>query len=118
MKNVLIVDDEPEVCQLLSGNIRRLGLNVAHALSIKSALAKMDNCYYDLIFIDLNLGGGSGYDLLNAVKGRGLNSKIVVISAYDSESTKAVEKGADYFVAKPFTGKQISSVLGMLGILN
>lgn len=114
----LVVDDEVDVCQLLSANLRKFGLDTVYALSIQSAVSQLKENVYDLLFVDLNLSDGSGYDLLGVVKELGLAPKIVVISAYDSEQKKAIARGADFFIPKPFTKKEIIDVLQKLNMLN
>ena len=115
---VLIVDDEVDVCQLLSANLQKFGIDAVYALSIQSAISQLKQDVYDLLFVDLNLSDGSGYDLLGFVKESGLEPKIVVISAYDSEQKKAISRGADFFIPKPFTKKEIMDVLRKLNMLN
>lgn len=114
MNKVLVVDDEIDICLLVTKQLRSLGFEATYALSIKEALSKVHAVNYNLFFIDLNLTDGSGYDLIQSLQELKVESKIVVISAYDSEERKALQKGASLFLAKPFTKKSISDSLQKL----
>jgi CheY-like chemotaxis protein len=116
MIKVLVVDDEIDICLLLTKQLQSLGCDATHALTIKEGLVKARNDSYNLFFIDLNLTDGSGYDLIDSLHELNIVSKIIVISAYDSEEKKAIQKGANLFVAKPFTKKIISAALQKLDI--
>lgn len=114
MENVLLVDDEVEICLLLSGILQREGFNTSYALSLKEARERLSSGSYEVVFLDLNLPDGVGYQLIPAIRDLKEDTKIVVVSAYDVERKKAEEKGADYFVAKPFTRTKILDVLKQL----
>ena len=84
---------------------------------IAEGLQKIASASYDLIFVDLNLTDGSGYDLIKVLQESKSASKVIVISAYDSEKAKALQKGASLFLAKPFTKKSIDESLQKLNFL-
>lgn len=117
MNKILVVDDEIEICLLVTRYLKKMGFEASYALSISEALVKISMVSYDLLFIDLNLADGSGYDLINTLQKSNVSSKIVTISAYDSERQKALQKGAALFMAKPFTKKSISESLEKLNFL-
>ncbi|SHH92545.1 Response regulator receiver domain-containing protein [Chryseolinea serpens] len=118
MRKVLVVDDEMEICLLVTQYLKKLGYEAAFALSISEAISKIAGSSYDILFIDLNLTDGSGYDLIHALQASNNASKIVVISAYDSERQKALQKGASVFMAKPFSVKTIEESLQQLKFIN
>jgi CheY-like chemotaxis protein len=60
------------------------------------------------------LKDGSGYDFIKLVKDSRSPSKIIVISAYDGEQRKALQKGANLFLAKPFTKQVLKESLQKL----
>ena len=91
-----------------------MGFEAEYALSISDALNKITMIPYDLLFVDLNLADGSGYDLIHFLQESKISSKIIIISAYDSERQKALQKGAALFIAKPFTRKSIADSLEKL----
>lgn len=116
MAKVLVVDDEVEICILITQYLNKLDYDASYALSVQQAIEKITTCTYDLLFVDLNLKDGSGYDLIKIMKDLSSPSKIIVISAYDSEQPKALEKGANLFLAKPFTKQLLVESLQKLNL--
>jgi DNA-binding response OmpR family regulator len=117
MNKILVVDDEIEICLLVTRYLKKMGFDASYALSISDAVSKVSRVSYDLIFVDLNLADGSGYDLIHNLQESNVSAKIIIISAYDSERQKALQKGAALFMAKPFTKKSISESLEKLKFL-
>lgn len=111
MGKVLVVDDEVDICTLLKRQLEKGGQEVSYCLTIKDALENLSENSYDMIFVDLNLSDGSGYDLISSLGTKNSQATIIVISAYDSEKQKALQAGASLFVPKPFTNKSISDAL-------
>src|SRR5688572_25642622 len=101
MDKVLLVDDEVDICLLLSGILQREGFQTSYALSLNEAEGKLGMDDYKVVFLDLNLPDGVGYSLIPEIR-KNKNTKIVIVSAYDSEKEQAKKEGADYFIAKPF----------------
>lgn len=112
-KRVLIIDDETDICLLLSGLLRRLGYQPTCAHLIQEGRQCLSSQQFDAIFLDLNLPDGLGFDLLPAVKQDQANAKIIMISAFDgqAERRRATEQGADYFIGKPFTRRSVEMAL-------
>jgi DNA-binding response OmpR family regulator len=111
MGSLLVVDDEIDICMLVTRQLKSIGINAEYALSIKEALSKTVYNPYDLYIIDLNLTDGSGFTLVQKLKEAQPNSRIIIISAYDNESKRAIKNGADLFVAKPLSRKTINDAL-------
>lgn len=113
-KHVLIVDDEADICLLLSGLLRRLGYQPTCAHFLEDGRQCLSQQRFDAIFLDLNLPDGLGFDLLPTIKQDSLsNPKVVMISAFDgvAERKRASDQGADYFMGKPFTRKTVEQAL-------
>lgn len=113
---VLVVDDEEEICLLLSGILKKSGLNVSCAYDIKSAQEVLNSSKFNIVFVDLKLPDGTGYDLFTSIKRKIIDIKIIVISAFDSEKEKSLQEGADYFISKPFTKQDVLEALEILKI--
>ena len=112
-KRVLIIDDETDICLLLSGLLRRLGYQPTCAHFIEEGRQCLTSQQFDAIFLDLNLPDGLGFDLLPAIKEEQGRAKIIMISAFDgqAERRRATEQGADYFIGKPFTRRSVEVAL-------
>jgi len=117
MNRALVVDDELEICLMVTKHLRHRHFETDYALSVKDALKKVNNSEFELMFVDLNLGDGSGFDVINDIQGLNRDSKIVVISAYDYEIKKVLEKSASFFLAKPFTIRMVDDALKRLNFL-
>ena len=117
MSRILVVDDEIEICLLVTRYLKKMGFEAAYALSISDAINKISMVSFDLLFVDLNLTDGSGYDLLHMLQESKISSKTIIISAYDTERQKALQKGANLFMAKPFTKKSIAESLEKLNFI-
>lgn len=111
MKNALIIDDEEDLCRLLSVQLKSLGVTNEFVNTIQDAKVKFRNNHYEIIFLDLNLKDGSGFDMLNFMNDFPKRQKVIVISAYDTERKKVLESGADYFLPKPFTKKKVAQLI-------
>ena len=111
MEKVLVVDDEIDICVLLSRHLQKHGAKAEYALNLSDAIDMAYNGHYNLYIIDLNLAGRSGYELVEKLKEMDRTAKIIMISAHDSEAENAIQKGADYFIAKPLSKKAINHAL-------
>lgn len=117
-KRILIVDDEADICLLLSGLLRRLGYQPTCANFIEDGRQCLHTQQFDAVFLDLNLPDGLGFDLLpfikeNQRKEGQRETKVIMISAFDgqAERRRATEQGADYFIGKPFTRRSVEMAL-------
>ncbi len=115
MKHALLVDDEPEICQLLSNMLRRVGAECDMAHTVEQAIAKLNTGTYDAVFLDIHLPDGLGYDVIPEARKRNPDARLIAISAVDAERTNAVNAGADLFVPKPFNREIILRSIQELG---
>ena len=111
-----MVDDEVDICLLVTQHLTKLGYNASFSLTKAGALAKIASTSYDLLFVDLNLTDGSGYDLMKFLQDSKSTSKVIVISAQDSERQKALQRGANIFLSKPFSKRSIEDSLQKLNV--
>ncbi len=118
MDKALVVDDEIDICILLVGQLRNLGFQASYCNSVKAASSELASNSYDLLFVDLNLTDGSGYELIHSLRAFDKTAKIIVISAYEGERQKALEVGVSLYIPKPFTKKTIREALQKLNFLN
>ncbi|MDI6776893.1 MAG: response regulator [Syntrophales bacterium] len=109
IKNVLIVDDEEDLCWLLTNTLQSKGYNVSTADGIIEGMACLKNKSPDLVFIDLKLPDGDGMDMLPEIKVAAPQTVVVIISAYGSEEKRAEaeDRGVHSFIDKPFTEERI-----------
>ncbi len=114
--DVLIIEDELDICYLLSGILKKRNLNTSYVTSLLAAQKKLSLGNPDILFIDNHLPDGLGTDFISGVKVTHPFIKIVMITAHDTsdDKTKALQKGADYFIGKPFTSNTIMETVDNL----
>jgi len=110
IKNVLIVDDEEDLCWLLTSTLQSKGYNVSVANSIIKGIACLKKKVPNLVLLDLKLPDGNGMDMIPEIKAAAPQAVVVIISAYGSEEKRAEAKdkeGVHGFIDKPFTEEKI-----------
>jgi two-component system response regulator (stage 0 sporulation protein F) len=113
-KNVLIVDDEKEICWLLKQALNEEGYQVSVAHSGKEGLARIgQGDEVDMLILDLRLPDMNGLDLLEQIRAAGLQTPTVVITAFGDEESResAARLGVKGFLDKPF---EVSTLLATL----
>jgi two-component system, OmpR family, response regulator len=115
-KNILIVDDEMDICYLLGGILKRKNYDAAFANTISDAQKAIDKSPPCLLILDNRLPDGLGMDFIPYVKENYPSVKILMVTAYDTTSDKlmAYSKGADFFMAKPLNRELVSSAIDKL----
>ena len=111
-KNILVIEDEPDIRKNLEYNLGREGFMVSSEASLNSAEKKLhNNNDFSLILLDLMLPDGSGLDLCKKIKGNPETESIpiIILTAKDDEVDKVVgfELGADDYVTKPFSVREL-----------
>ena len=108
IRDILIIDDEEDLCWLLSTTLQSKGYNVSIANTISQGMARVKETP-DLLFLDLKLPDGDGMDLLPKIREISPQTLVVIISAYGSEEKtgEAKDKGVHSFIDKPFTEEKI-----------
>ena len=114
IKDILIVDDEEDLCWLLTNTLQNKGYHVSTAHSLIKGIACLKKKVPHLILLDLKLPDGNGKDLLPEIKAAAPQAIVVIISAYGSEEKKAEakhQKGVHGFIDKPFTERKILEII-------
>ncbi|TME34604.1 MAG: response regulator transcription factor [Chloroflexi bacterium] len=108
MKTVMVVDDEPKIVQLARDYLEHAGFAVVVAHDGKAALATARAAKPDLVVLDLGLPELDGLDVARRLRGES-NVPIVMLTGRSEESDKLVglELGADDYVTKPFSPKEL-----------
>ena len=108
--NILVVDDEQDLCEILKFNLETEGYNVDMANSAEEAL-DMGIEKYDLLLLDVMMGGMSGFALAKRLKEDPLSAHIPIIflTAKDTENDTVTgfNLGADDYISKPFSIREV-----------
>ena len=107
MATILIIEDEPAIAESLSFALRRDGFSVHTASCLADSHCLLDHA--DIILLDLMLPDGSGFDLIVDIRRKSHRPAIIVLSSRDDESDRvaALESGADDYVTKPFSPREV-----------
>src|SRR5262245_31315657 len=111
--SVLVVEDEPDLRELIAECLEADGFAVAQAFSGTEALDRLRGFAYDGLVVDLRLPDADGMDILDEALTRFPTIRAVVITGFGgvSEAVRAIKRGAVDFLIKPFQLAQLSRVL-------
>ena len=120
-RKILIVDDEPNIVISLEFLMKKEGFEIAVANDGEEALAKVASFAPDLILLDVMMPKKSGFEVCEALRADPANAnlQIVMLTAKgrDTEVAKGLAIGADAYVTKPFSTKElVAKVKSMLGV--
>lgn len=105
----LIIDDESDICFLLSGILKKLNFSSKMVNSISAAKALLTSYKPQIIFLDNHLPDGLGVDFIKTIRLTNPMAKIIMITAHDSLADRnlAYNKGVADFIGKPFSKNSI-----------
>jgi two-component system response regulator VicR len=106
--NILVVEDDRDLVDLLNFALRRAGFGVQMAHDVPTALRLLEQSHHDLAILDVNLGGGSGLEVLKDLRRRS-EIPVIMLTGRHAEDDKvlAFELGADDYVVKPFSHREL-----------
>jgi two-component system, NtrC family, response regulator PilR len=99
----LIVDDEPDICELLEITLLRMGINAQSVLDLDHARQLLDSRHFDLCLTDMRLPDGNGIDLVRHISSQFPELPVAMITAHGNmeSAIEALKAGAFDFVSKP-----------------
>ena len=103
---LLIVDDEPDLCEILCFNLESEGFDTERAYSAESALALIANGQqFALILLDVMMERMSGIEMAQQLRDAGNNTPIIFLTARNAETDmlEGFNAGADDYITKPFS---------------
>lgn len=107
----LVVDDEKEICYLLSKILKNKGIETNFVNTLGDAKIFLEKYSPAVIFLDNHLPDGLGEEFIHYVKQNYPLLKIIIITGKEIDIEKAVNNGAFEVISKPFTIDRIFSVL-------
>ena len=112
-KNALIVDDEPDIRELLEITLGRMGIETLSAKDITSAKALLQNNEFDFCMTDMNLPDGNGIELVKYINSDYPQVPVAMITAHGSvdSAVEALKAGAFDFVSKPVNLELLRSLV-------
>ncbi|MDR1380820.1 MAG: response regulator transcription factor [Tannerella sp.] len=109
-EKILIVDDDPNICEILSYNLTGEGYETVPAHSAEEALEKLSSDF-SLILLDIMMGGMSGYQLARTLRSMDNGIPIIFLTARNTENDMLTgfSVGGDDYISKPFSLKEVSA---------
>ena len=111
MSLVLVVDDNPDSLRIVESILKGSGYDVVAATSGQEALDAVDATPPAVVLLDVMMPGMSGLEVLEKLRAEPRNARIPVIlltaKTQDEDVISGYRYGADYYIPKPFTSKQL-----------
>ena len=120
-RKILIVDDEPNIVISLEFLMKKEGFEVAVAADGEEALAQVAAFDPDLVLLDIMMPRRSGYEVCEALRTDPARAGLIIVmltaKGRESEVAKGLALGADAYVTKPFSTKElVAQVKTLLGV--
>jgi DNA-binding NtrC family response regulator len=111
--DVMVLDDEPTVCERLKDFFEKDGMKVETFTESSRAVERLAQQRFHVVVTDLKMKGPTGIDVLVAVKNQNLPTEVIVITGYRTmDATRAAEcVGAYAFLDKPFHLEQLRDLV-------
>jgi len=112
--SALVVDDEPDICELLAITLERMGIAADTCGDVRSAQQKLGANDYDICLTDMRLPDGDGLELVQWIQNQALKTPVAVITAHGNVETavKALKYGAFDFISKPVDLDDLRKLVG------
>ena len=106
---LLVVEDEPSICELLAASLRYAGFQVVTAAAGTEAVEKAGRHRPDLIVLDIMLPDMDGFDVVRRLRSGGAHTPVVFLTARDATDDKirGLTLGGDDYVTKPFSLEEV-----------
>jgi DNA-binding response OmpR family regulator len=108
-RRILVVDDEPQIVEVIQAYLEREGMLVESAGTIAEAVGALERSGPDLVVLDVTLPDGSGLDVLRSASGHNPRIPTIMLTSRGEEADRIVglELGADDYVTKPFSPREL-----------
>jgi two-component system alkaline phosphatase synthesis response regulator PhoP len=103
-RRILLIEDEPGLILTLSDRLTSEGYEVGVARDAPGGIARATGETWDLMLLDVMLPDGSGFDLVRAIRDRGVDSPVIMLTARGEivDRVRGLKLGADDYLTKPF----------------
>ena len=109
----LVVDDEPDIRELLSITLSRMGIETDFAENVENGIQKVSQNDYFLVLTDMKMPDGSGIDIVKYIQGNKPNIPVAVITAFGNvdSAVETLKAGAFDYVSKPINLAMLKSLV-------
>ncbi len=117
-RTIMVVDDHPDVVEILRMMLESKGFNVRFAYSGKDLFAGLEELKPDLIILDIMMPEMNGFEVLTRLKGDPGTASIPVIlltaKMWQEDIFEGYKTGADYYITKPFPSTQVLEGINLI----
>ncbi|MFA6969301.1 MAG: response regulator transcription factor, partial [Candidatus Paceibacterota bacterium] len=110
---ILLIEDEPQIANLVKAGLTREGFSVDWVSDGKEGERRIElyHVEYDMIILDVMLPGKNGIEICKNMRDRGITTPVLILTAksYIDDKVFALDKGADDYMTKPFDFKELLS---------
>jgi two-component system copper resistance phosphate regulon response regulator CusR len=108
---VLLVEDDPELADVISDGLHDQHIEVSGARTFAEGRERALLGSFDVIVLDVLLPGGSGFQLCHLIRERGIETPILMLTARDAveDRVRGLESGADDYLTKPFAFMELTA---------
>ncbi|MEJ2678466.1 MAG: response regulator [Gemmatimonadota bacterium] len=112
-KKVLLVDDEPIVCERLKPALEKLGFYVESYTESQKAVDRVMEEGFDVLVTDLKMQKPDGLEVMDFVKQHSPSTKVIIITGFATveTATETMKSGAADFIAKPFRIRDLCDLI-------
>ena len=112
-KKVIILDDEPIVCQRLKPALEKAGFYVETYTESRKVLDRISETKFDVLVTDLKMRRPDGLEVMSYIRENSPGTKVIVITGFATvdTATEALKQGAVDFIAKPFKPKELLAIV-------
>src|SRR5579871_5912897 len=114
MKRILIIDDDMDMCALLSRFLQRKGFETDIAHTGNKGIAKFKESKFDIVLCDFRLGDKEGREVLREIKTIDHRAIVIIITGYSDIKTAVdvIKAGAFDYITKPLIPEEVINVIG------
>ncbi len=114
MKRILIIDDDMDMCNLLSRFLQKKGFETEAAHSGNKGIAKFKESKFDIVLCDFRLGDKEGREVLREIKQVDHRAIVIIITGYSDIKTAVdvIKAGAFDYITKPLIPEEVINVIG------
>ena len=111
--HALVVDDEPDICELLTLTLSRMNIETKTAEDVASAKTLLNKHHFDICLTDMRLPDGDGLELVEWIQSNAPGLPVAVITAHGNVETavQALKLGAFDFVSKPLDLRHLRKIV-------
>ena len=117
--HVLIIDDEAALRQIMVSTLSKAGYTTDTASGVMEATTKLSRGDVDIALCDIRMPDGDGVELVRSMRGSGLDTQFIMVTAFASMETavKALQAGASDYMVKPVSKEDLLHRIGNISAL-